>query len=342
MMDKDNNTYIHAYILVNEKEPSKWLFKSKHFHVTLHEYLSYLRDTSNNNICSSLQIWKVYLAENKKYPFIHNIYKLNKERQYLEHKFGTIFLPKIFPFNEIFQDTNNHNNNKNNSKIPSKKPVPTEEENFYKILDETKNMLNINDEVKVKVNCEDLLSELQKAKKIEEENVNNIKESYEKKIEEFSQSFNKLNNEKRQKNIQKHREEESKRIFQSDKDVYKKIRTNIKEGKFNEDKIPELFNKKYPIFKFMDENELLDKDDEYSLYLSFFEEIYPSKKKNNNESYIPHDINYRSKEEQDAYIRLECNQCSDEIEDFLYKKGTVPPLDEILKELDQTDSDSDT
>ena len=93
------------------------------------------------------------------------------------------------------------------------------------------------------------------------------------------------------KRVEQEKEEERFRIFESDKRVYDKIKIDITKEKISENNIPELFATKYPIFKFMDLNNLLNTDNDYDTYKSLYDNI-KGQESNTKEEYIPHNVHY--------------------------------------------------
>lgn len=115
------------------------------------------------------------------------------------------------------------------------------------------------------------LEELQKKIKQLEEEENNINE----KIEEFQEiienkeeAFNEKKEEfdEDKKNFEKEKEYvyQLKNKLEADKRVYFIIKEQLDSGELTEESIPILFIDKYPIFKYLDENRLIDNGDSIS------------------------------------------------------------------------------
>lgn len=108
----------------------------------------------------------------------------------------------------------------------------------------------------------------EKNKELEEK-----KDSLEKQKKNYGRFIDKLNDEKRIIRVLEEKEEQRKRIFESDKSVYYKIFKQLEDGKTSEKHIPIFFKEKYPLFKYMDENSFLEDEKEYSIYLLLFNKL---------------------------------------------------------------------
>jgi hypothetical protein len=72
--------------------------------------------------------------------------------------------------------------------------------------------------------------------------------------------------------IKQEKEDEKKNIFKVDKQVYFTLKAEGIDGS-DEDKIPILFVDKYPVFKFLDTNNLLDQEQEYELFTDLYNKL---------------------------------------------------------------------
>src|SRR5690606_18439055 len=160
--------------------------------------------------------------------------------------------------------------------------------------------------------------------------------------------------------------------FLGDKKTYKLIRRDVISEKINEKDISELFTQKYKIFKYMEENNLLDNtnnndnddnnndndndDDEYieeivdvldqtmdkdyfiySELSQSFTDVNKTKNKNKNKKdisqYIPHNYHYLSNEEQMKFTDVSDMLNKEHIiENFMQKHNKIKPLKEILND----------
>ncbi len=190
------------------------------------------------------------------------------------------------------------------------------------------------------------IKQLEELKKQEQEKLDNMKDKLEEDIDNFSKYFDNLNDKKRFLRKDKDKEKERKRIFESDKRTYSLIKTDILDGKLDKNNVPTLFTSKYPIFEFMDDNNLLDTDDDYLTYLKLYNDLYPEEANpTNGNNYVPHNINYLSPKEKEKYAEIG-DKYKNQIEEFIKNgnsdKKKYPPLDEILADLDSKEnSESD-
>jgi hypothetical protein len=187
-------------------------------------------------------------------------------------------------------------------------------------------------------NLKKTLDTLQELKQKGTEKLNNLKKVYDDDIKNFSKFCNDLGDVKRELRRNIDREKERRNKFEANKNAYRKIKKDIDDGKLTENKISELFINEYPVYKFMDEKNLLDKDDEYIVYLNLYNELYSGKKNEDNtkQEYIPHNINYLSDKEQMKYKNIKEDR-KDIIDEFISKSTTpkkYPSLDEVLNKID--------
>jgi len=129
----------------------------------------------------------------------------------------------------------------------------------------------------------------QKIKQLEEEENNNNR-----KIEEIQEIVNdkeEIFNEKKEefdeqkKNFEKEKEYlyQLKNKLEADKRVYYIIKEQLDSGELTEESIPILFQDKYPIFKYLDDNNLIDDSDSISTEeINNYLNIVPNYKINNN------------------------------------------------------------
>ena len=159
-------------------------------------------------------------------------------------------------------------------------------------------------------------------------------------IDKLADYYCDINDAKRQLRKEEEQIIERRRIFNSDKEVYKKIKEKMESEKITS--VPMLFENKYPIFKFMESSNILYTDEEYEVYLSIYNEMYPKKDINN--PYVPHNINYLADGEQEKY-RDVCTKHQDIISDFIEKNckkevKNFKSVDEVLDNISDDDSDS--
>jgi hypothetical protein len=124
--------------------------------------------------------------------------------------------------------------------------------------------------------CEDLeelkkkIEELSKMKEKEVEELENLNENFhEFQTKVIDEKFS-LDAEKLKLKHNKEKWEEFKNIFNADKKIYKIMKEQIANCEI--EKIPELFEKKYPIFRILDENNQLDTTSEIYDYIKLLPE----------------------------------------------------------------------
>lgn len=186
---------------------------------------------------------------------------------------------------------------------------------------------------------------LENIKALEEQKIKELEMMNESDLENFSRFCNNLGDVKREFTKNKEREEERRNRFEANKSAYRKMKQHILEGKLSEENISPMFKNDYPIYKYMDEKDMLDKEDDYVNYLNMYDELYPTKEtiQQKNE-YIPHNIHYLSDEEQKKYLEIKNNN-KNVIEDFMQKQcqpektkeKKYPSLNEILDTIDDGD-----
>jgi hypothetical protein len=125
----------------------------------------------------------------------------------------------------------------------------------------------------------------------------------------------------------KEKEIEKSRVFEHDKNVtYVRIKQSIEENSLTEENIPPMFAQRYPIFKFMETENLLNVDGDYETYCTLYDEMYPPKKEEPPQEYVPHNVHYLSE---------------DQNKDIVEPKAIIKSLDEIFKETENSDEEID-
>jgi len=214
---------------------------------------------------------------------IFGIYEVNNNNiLYTSNKNGEIITEKIknLPFelmnnsSSILQNSNKQNSSKQFKNLSSDinvqlPPINTE------IAITTVNDEEIDiDELKNKI---DMLNKLKEEEIESLENLNENLHEYENKVidEKFS-----VDAEKNKLKRDKEKWEEFKNIFNADKKIYKIMKEQFDKDEISE--IPELFEKKYPIFSVLDDNNLLDTSSEIYEYIKLLPD--------DDSVYIPKDI----------------------------------------------------
>ena len=185
------------------------------------------------------------------------------------------------------------------------------------------------------------IEELEKIKKQEEKKLKELETTNADDMENFTRFCNGLGDAKREFNKNKEREQERRNKFEANKSAYRKMKRHIIEGKLSESEISPMFRNDYPIYKYMDEKNMLDQPDDYINYLSMYDELYPVKESEKPTStYVPHNVHYLSDEEQKKY--LEIKKDKNAIDDFMHAQTNTQPkkypsLDEVLGTIDEID-----
>jgi hypothetical protein len=168
---------------------------------------------------------------------------------------------------------------------------------------------------------EESLLQLQNLKAQELSKLETLKLEKEKDALNFNNYCNNLGNDERTLRIEKEREEEKRNKFEGNKVAYNKMKIDIESGKLKEENISKLFTREYPIYKFMDQNNLLDTDEEYITYLNLYNDMYPNK-----------ETEYMS--ESSLYKNLDSN-----INTFSSGGKSYAPIDEILNAISSSSSE---
>jgi hypothetical protein len=182
------------------------------------------------------------------------------------------------PFELLYNPTTNINIQQESSDIHVNLPVINTE---IKITtDETKQETTQQTNEETKEDDEEIDEEELK-KKIDE--LNKLKDQEMKDLEKLNEGFHEIENEifesksnltaeKNKLKRDKEKWEEFKNIFTVDKKIYRTIKEKIEKGEMDETAIPELFEKKYPILKVLDENNILDTSSDIYEYIKLLPE----------------------------------------------------------------------
>lgn len=359
---------MEIFTIIDDFSESKNKFSSTNFEVTVHEYLSIIYDMLRFLVNSGIKftavqlkfdnLWigKSTIVENKRYPWFLDKYTLdlvnfvligNNTKISLRGLSNSISYLDIV--NKIQQITNKttypqiQTGIKKINNIVQPRIINTEDESNIIQVENPSNhprlMNSIVTEITDPTDLEKQMELLKKKKEEENQKLEELKNVHNEKLEKFSNFTNDHGDKKRMVRADKERATEKRRIFESDKETYQKIKADIEKGKIKKEKISELFTDKYEIFSIMEEYNLLDKENEYAEYMSLYEEIYPPPPTPVKEEYIPHNINYLNEEEQAKYkkVNQENTPESQEINktnpDQTNQK--IPPLSEILESVDK-------
>jgi len=145
------------------------------------------------------------------------------------------------------------------------------------------------------VDIEELKKRINELNKLKDEEMNNLENLNQNLHEQenvvIAEKFN-VDAEKNKLKLDKEKWEEFKNIFNADKKIYKIMKEQIANEDIEE--IPELFEKKYPIFKVLDESNLLDIPSDIYEYIK----LLP----NDNSVYIPKNIAFKGLFDEDNGI----------------------------------------
>lgn len=112
--------------------------------------------------------------------------------------------------------------------------------------------------------------------------------------------------------------EEKKNVFEANKRAYYMLEQDILDGKTTVDKISELFKEIYPIYKFMDNNNLLETENEFPEFTKIYDALDLDKEDDGGE-YEPHNVNYLSEEK----------KCT--VQKDMFGKQICPSLEDVLQ-----------
>ena len=354
-----------TFCVLDESKILKEVFKHNNFYVVLHEFLSMIDNELEimvkykiNVTLDQIKIKNLKIVEyidilNIKNPIIKKIYEFDIKKMKLVNIKNNLEIDVNNVMKEKYTSIKNHVDILTKKHLQKSDIKNTQQTKQQILLNETNELIknmdndlikiekkNTDDEIQ-EINIKELEQSINKLKLLkdkEEIQLNELKEKNKTEVEKFSEYYDKLSDEKRKIRYEKEKAEEKRRIFNSDINVYKKIKHDIEIGRLKEDKIPELFINKYPIFKFMDENNLFDNEDEYMVYLNLYDGLYPPKKNDTTakKTHVPHNINYLNEEEQTKYKNIKESH-KDLIDELINKKDNkqtekkYPGIDEIMK-----------
>jgi hypothetical protein len=240
----------------------------------LNSALVHLFKLSNNNLNCSVKefndgtITSIYNMNNQKIFFTRLENNNIISSEYSNLPFELIYKSNEVQTNQPAQTNPSvqlNNSSDINVKLP---PINTEI-----IITSEESIVNI-DELKQRI---DELNKLKDDELNDLENLNKNLHEYENIV--IEEKF-KVDAEKNKLKLDKGKWEEFKNIFNADKKIYKIMKEQIENEEIDE--IPELFEKKYPIFKILDDNNLLDIENNIYEYIKLLPE--------DNSVYIPKNI----------------------------------------------------
>jgi hypothetical protein len=187
------------------------------------------------------------------------------------------------------------------------------------------------------------IEELTTLKEKEEDKLDDVMDIHQAEANKYSDFVCELNDSKRKIKEEQEKEEQRRRIFESDKSSYSRIKKDVLSGKLSEDKLPPLFTDKFPIFKFMETQNLLNIEGDYAIYTELYNKMYPKQSTQRETGYVPHNVNYLSKDEQDKYASV-LDKNKDLIGEFVnsQRKSNIPSLESLLEDSDYSESDEES
>jgi len=184
-------------------------------------------------------------------------------------------------------------------------------------------------------------------KETEEKKLKELEQIKEKDSENFVKYCEDVNDNKRLYFKEKERAEERRNRFEANKVAYNRMKQDILNGKLSENNISCLFANEYPIYKFMDQKQLLDQPDDYITFLNIYDQMHPNNTLEKENTYVPHNIHYLSEDEQKTYQNVKETQ-KDLIEEFINHNNnnnnnnkSYPPIEEVLSSIDHDENQDD-
>lgn len=256
------------------------------------------------NFISTVYKFLRYIYENILLLQTHDIFVFDMSHMWINKMINidssNILYERIFFDLKQYELYGKIDNNDNYTNNPSKIMIP-------KIFGISILISNIKDAISRNNNHCNNLKYINENKKKPHDDIKNIyieKQKIHNEIHKKSNSIDPMiiiqnNKDKNKKNILKEKNEEKKRIFLCDLSVYNNIKKDL-ENKII-DEIPPLFMNKFLIFKLLDEDNLLNSDDNYTLFMAMYESDNDSVDENNNNNCIN---NYIDKNEFDNNIDI--------------------------------------
>lgn len=363
------------YVLIDRFQDNTELFRNNNLEEVAHELLSHLHNHLLFMVSVGAKVTKLnfdkYVIKqvaatiNKSFPLVLNEYVLDDNFVLLSHQ-GSLHLKELSATKYLLGKVNQQLSVLMNKPQPVVRPTVTaqkksDRQQLKELLAETKlltdNVLNVDDvpdtlelieegeeDSEPDVDSESSPIDDEYAEQIKKQfmQMKQVRNSEKEGLEEIKQKAEEIEKEVVEERCEydavkmdlrrlKEKEEEKLRVFEHDKNVtYVRIKKSIEENNLTEENIPPMFAERYPIFKFMENEGLLDVDGDYETYCQLYDEMHPPQKNEASESYIPHNIHYLPEEEQAKYQNIVDKQ-----------KATVKPLDEILKETEDSEEDPD-
>lgn len=369
-----------TYYLTNCNSPINTLFCCDKLDTIINEFLFYISNALDSLIINNINLhideinisnFKIVEAIDSKFgmPCILDVYEFNIKKMYFQPSNSNnniIYIPQNLYFvknnikNKLNQITSNVTN-KLDRNYTTNKNYGKQIHNFNDdCLAEKSDDLDCCNIESVK----DAMDRLILIKNQEKQKLEEMQKELSQKVAIFEEKINEFGDKKRDLNKENEQEQNRRNKFVANKDAYYRIKKDIHDGKFSEANIPELFEKEYVVYKFMDSENLLNSDDEYILFIQLYDELNESVELQTKSQYIPHNINYLDIEDKEKYLKDNDSVNLDMIESFIrngtsehfenddemkltepnhsnnvcVSKKKYPSLDNVLKIVDYTDS----
>lgn len=178
----------------------------------------------------------------------------------------------------------------------------------------------------------ELKAELDKLQKLRDDKLEKLfvlKDKHEEAVEGYTSLITDINSSKMSNRLQKDKLERKQREYDGAKSTYRKIKADLalprNDSKIDENNIPVLFADKYPIFKFMDENNILDTDVEFDTYTEIYNKLTENQQTDDT-VYVPHNFHYLDEDKKKHF------------EEFINTtKTNYPSVDDLLMQLEEKD-----
>lgn len=329
---------IMSFVLIDKNEIIPSIFTSCDINEACNMYLSKiyynLKLLLNNNvkINKNIQFDNIYVVS-KLGNFTCDIIKFNLETLLFTHNSTSIILyDNMTTFITLISNLLNTTNSYPSQLIIKK----ANSENLTQIKKKVPELKTLDDSIDLdEKKVESYIESLEKLKKEQSSDLENIKKSFEEKSKTFSEVFNNLGDNKRELRMLLEREEQRMRIFESDKQIYYKIKDQL-----SQNNIPILFVKQYPIFEFLDSEKILGTLEDYETYCELYDSLYDDDVQEE-KNYVPHNIHFLDDDKKKQYKNIDKHET--DIETFINKSKETKykPLNVILSDISSDESDDD-
>lgn len=190
-----------------------------------------------------------------------------------------------------------------------------------------------------------LYFEMKKQKVAKEQEVKEKEKHLDNDLKNFSRYVEEIGNDKREIKRMEDRLEERKRVYESDKVTFMRIMDQIIEsnGEFNEtsENFPKMFIHKWSIFRFMAENGLLDKENNYQIYLILFNSVHNPvtdkdyAERNEHQFFNTHTLNYIDEGEEEVFklLKEKHSELISKFKSMYVKEHKLESREDILNKL---------